>query len=44
LIQRFGIAHDCVSVAEGERIVKSIDNVDPKILATFKQIIKEGEK
>jgi tripartite-type tricarboxylate transporter receptor subunit TctC len=44
LIKRFGIAHDCVNLQEGTRIIKSIDSVDPKILATFKQTIKEGEK
>jgi len=44
LIKRFGIAHDCVSQAEGVRIIKSIDTVDPKILATFKQYIKDAEK
>lgn len=44
LIKRFGIAHDCVSLEEGQRIVKSIESVDPKILATFKKVIKEGEK
>lgn len=44
LIKRFGIAHDCVSLAEGQRIIRSIDEVDPKVLATFKQYIKDAEK
>ena len=44
LIKRFGIAHDCVSVQEGQRIIKSIDEVKPEVLASFKQMIKDVEK
>lgn len=44
LIKRFGIAHDCVSLAEGTRIIKSLSDVKPEVLATFKQIIKDAEK
>jgi tripartite-type tricarboxylate transporter receptor subunit TctC len=43
-IKRNGIPPEFVGVEEGERVFKSLADTDPKILATFKEMVESGKK
>lgn len=43
-IKRNGIPYGFVDVKTGERVIQTLANTDPKVLATFKDLIEKGAK
>ena len=43
-LERNGVPYEWVPVARGERIIKTLSNADPKVLAEFNRLIEAGSK
>jgi len=43
-MERNGVPYEWVEVKKGERVIKSLANTDPKVLAEFKRLIDVGAK